>query len=359
MARKLSMDWWMAGTVLFLTLFGLTMVFSASAPLSIRASGSPGGFLLKQAVATAFGLTLLFAATRFDYRRLQNPLIIWGLLAACLVMLVLVLAGGTRWLNFSSGFSFQPSELAKLALLIFLADLLARKGKRLGDIRGFTLPCLGLIAVFCALIYMQPDFGTTVTVVLITFCLLFIAGLPLRHLAGIGLVGAVGLAVLAVRAPYRLRRLAAFWNPEADPLGSSFQVNQSLIAVGAGGTTGVGLGQSSQKLLFLPAAHTDFIFAVIGEELGFVGCVAVIGAFLVLLIRGTRTAMKAPDAFGSYLAAGIILSLVLQAFINMAVVLGLVPTKGLPLPFVSYGGSSLLISLLAVGLTLNVSQHAS
>lgn len=358
MARKLSMDWWMAGTVLLLTLFGLAMVFSASAMLSIRASGSSVGFLFKQSVATALGLVALFAATRFDYRRLRNPLIIWGLLLACFLMLVAVLVGGTRWLNFG-GFSFQPSELTKLALLIFLADLLARKGQPRDGSRNFVLPCLGLIALFCALIYVQPDFGTTVTMALITFCLFFIAGMPLRILAGLGLTSAAGLAALALRADYRRLRLLAFWNPDLDPQGLNFQVNQSLIAIGAGGTTGVGLGQSTQKLFFLPAAHTDFIFAVIGEELGFVGCVAVVAAFFVLLVRGTRTALKAPDAFGSYLAAGITLSLVLHAFINMGVVLALLPTKGLPLPFVSYGGSSLLISLVAAGLALNVSQHAS
>lgn len=357
MGRKLSMDWWMAGTVLLLTLFGLTMVFSASAMLSIRDSGSSGAFLFKQTIATALGLTAAFLATRFDYRLLRHPWIIWGLLALCAGMLGVVLAGGTRWLNFF-GFSFQPSELTKLALLIFLADLLARKGHRLREFKSVLLPCLALVALFCALIYPQPDFGTTVTVALITVCLLFIAGVPLRYLAGLSLAGGVGMMVMVLRAPYRVARMQAFWFRDLDPLGMNFQVNQSLIAVGAGGTTGVGLGQSTQKLFFLPAAHTDFIFAVIGEELGFLGCMAVVVAFVVLLVRGTRTALRAPDAFGSYLAAGITLSLVLQAFINMGVVLALLPTKGLPLPFVSYGGSSMLISLLAAGLVLNISQHA-
>jgi cell division protein FtsW len=206
---------------------------------------------------------------------------------------------------------------------------------------------------------VQPDFGTTVTVLLIAFCLFFIAGVPVRVLVTIGAAAGLVLFVLAQRAPYRVNRLMAFLNPDADPLGLNFQMNQSLIAVGTGGVTGEGLGQSTQKLFFLPAAHTDFIFAVVGEELGFAGCMALILAFGVLLWRGMRTALRAPDAFGAFLAAGITLSLVLQAFINMGVVLGLLPTKGLPLPFVSYGGSSLLVSLLAVGLALNVSQHSS
>ncbi|MFQ5718522.1 MAG: putative lipid II flippase FtsW [Acidobacteriota bacterium] len=358
MARKLSMDWWLVGTVLALTLFGLTMVFSASAMLSIRTTGSSVGFLFKQTVATILGLCLLFGATRIDYRRLRSPVVIWGLLVACLVMLLAVLAGGTRWLNFG-GFSFQPSELTKLALILFLADLLARKNKQLNDLRHVIVPCLLLVGTFCALIYVQPDFGSTATVALITICLFFIAGVPIHILGGLGLAGGAALAVLAVRAEYRLQRLIAFWNPDLDPRGLNFQMNQSLIAVGAGGVAGVGLGQSTQKLFFLPAAHTDFIFAVIGEELGFIGCVAVILAFTILLVRGSRAALKAPDPFGAYLAAGITLSLVIQAFINMGVVLGLLPTKGLPLPFVSYGGSSLLVSLLAAGLILNVSQHTT
>ncbi len=359
MARRLSMDRWMMATVLLLTLFGLMMVFSASAVVSVRASGSFTGFLFKQAVATVLGLGLLFAATRFDYRRLRHPLVVFGLLAVCAVLLLLVLLGGNqRWLNFG-GFSFQPSELTKLALLIYLADLLVRKGDRLDQVRPVLARCLALLALYAGLIYLQPDFGTAASVLLIAFCLFFIAGVPPRYLGTLAVGGGALMLGLALRADYRWRRIVAFLNPEADPLGQNFQVNQSLIAVGAGGVHGAGLGESSQKLFFLPAAHTDFIFAVVGEELGFLGCMALVAAFLILLWRGVRVALRAPDPFGAYLAAGITLSLVLQAFLNMGVVLGLLPTKGLPLPFVSYGGSSLLISLLAAGLALNVSQHAS
>jgi cell division protein FtsW len=353
------MDRWMAGTVLGLTLFGLIMVFSASAMVSARASGTFTGYLHKQAVATLLGLLLLFAATRFDYRRLCHPVIIWGLLSvSCFLLFLVVVMGRLRWLNFG-GYSFQPSELAKLALLLYLAEVLVRKRHLLGEWRAFVLPCLLLLGIFCSLIYVQPDYGTTVTLMLLALCLFFIAGVPLRILGSLATGGGLLMAILAVRAPYRWNRLWAYLNPDLDPQGLNFQVNQSLIAVGAGGAGGAGLGESSQKLFFLPAAHTDFIFAVVGEELGFAGCLLLVLAFLVLLWRGTRAALRAPDAFGCYLAAGITLSLVLQAFINMGVVLGLLPTKGLPLPFVSYGGSSLLVSLLAAGLVLNVSQHAT
>lgn len=358
MARKLMVDRWLAGAVLLLTCFGLMMVFSASAMVSARDSGSFGGFLARQALASVLGLVLLFGATRFDYTRLRHPAVLWGLLAVCLALLIVVLAGGSqRWIRIA-GFSFQPSELAKLALILFLADALDRRQDRLGDLRGFVLPCLGLVGLFLALIYVQPDFGTTATLAIITFCLFFVAGMPWRLVGGITAIGALGLALLATRADYRWRRLVAFLNPAADPQGQNFQMNQSLIAIGSGGVSGAGLGESSQKLFFLPAAHTDFIFSVIGEELGFIGCLFVIAAFLVILWRGTRVALRAPDRFGAYLAAGITLSIVLQAFINIGVTVGLLPTKGLPLPFVSYGGSSLLMSLAAAGVALNVSQHS-
>jgi cell division protein FtsW len=352
------MDRWMAGTVLFLTLFGLAMVFSASALVSDRASGSFTGYLFKQGVATAIGLTALFAATRFDYRRLRRPVLVYGFLALCLPLLILVLATGhQRWLNLG-GFSLQPSELARVALIIFLADLLARRGASLDSLSRLA-PCLALLGLFCGLIYLQPDFGTPVMIVAVAFCLFFAAGVPMRLLALLGGGGAFLGAILVARAGYRMRRLLGFINPDEDPLGMNFQVNQSLLAVGAGGVSGTGLGESSQKLFYLPAAHTDFIFAVIGEELGFIGCTVLIAAFTFLLVRGLRTAGRAPDSFGTYLAAGLTLSLVLQAFVNMLVVLALLPTKGLPLPFVSYGGSSLVASLLSVGLVLNVSQHSS
>ena len=356
MAAKLRMDRWLAGTVLLLTLFGLTMVYSASAMVSIRGTGASYGFLFKQTVAALLGLGLLYAATRFDYGRLQHPAVIWGLLLSCIGLLLLVQAtGNQRWLNFG-GFSFQPSELTKLALLIYLADLLVRKQGQVGEIRGFLLPVLALLGTFCALIVIQPDLGTIITITLVAGCLFFVAGVPLLHLGGLAALGGLAFAALAWFVPYRRQRLLAFFGGQETE--APWQIKQSLTAIGSGGVSGVGLGESTQKLMFLPEAHNDFIFAVVGEELGLLGCLALVAAFLVLLWRGLRIALRARDPFGSYLVAGITLSLVVQAFINMGVVLNLLPTKGLTLPFVSYGGSSLLVTLLAAGLALNVSQHA-
>ncbi len=359
MARKLTMDRWMVGVVLLLTLFGLMMVYSSSVMLALsRADGSSTHYLFKQSLAAALGLGLFYLATRFDYRHLRHPVVIWLAMALCLVLLGAVLLAGSRWLNFG-GFSFQPSELTKLVLLIYLADYLVRKKDQVRDLRGFLLPCLAVLLGFCALIVMTPDLGTTVTIMLIALCLFFVAGVPKLYLAAMSAMGALGVLALAWISPYRWARLISFLHPERDPQGAGYQAIQSLTAVGAGGVSGAGLGRSGQKLFFLPEAHTDFIYAVIGEELGLIGCLLLVAAFLVLLWRGTRIALRAPEPFGTYLAAGITLSLVLQAFIHMGVVLTLLPTKGLTLPFISYGGSSLLVSLLAAGLALNVSQHGT
>jgi len=358
MARKLTMDRWMVGVVLLLTLFGLVMVYSSSVMLSLSRTAGSTHYLFKQTLAAVLGLSLFYLVTLFDYRRLRNPTVIRLAMAFCLFLLGTVLVLGSRWLNFG-GFSFQPSELTKLVLLIYLADFLVRRKDQVRDLRGFLLPCLAVLGGFCFLIIMTPDLGTTVTIMLIALCLFYMAGVPRRYLAAMSTLGGLGVIALAWISPYRWARLMSFLHPERDPQGAGYQAIQSLTAVGAGGVSGAGLGQSSQKLFFLPEAHTDFIYAVIGEELGLIGCLLLVAAFLVLLWRGTRIAVRAPEPFGAYLAAGITLSLVLQAFINMGVVLTLLPTKGLTLPFISYGGSSLLVSLLAAGLTLNVSQHGT
>jgi len=358
MARKLTMDRWMVSVVLLLTFFGLMMVYSSSGVRSLQETGSSTYYVFKQSVAALLGLGLLYLATHFDYRRLRHPAVIWSALGVCLLLQVAALMSGSRWLRFGL-FSFQPSELARLVMLVYLADLLVRKQDRVREFRGFLVPTLALLLFFCSLILMTPDLGTTVTIMLITLCLFFMAGVPKRSLAVMSLTGAAAVMALAWISPYRWKRIVAFRNPELDPQGGGYQILQSLSAVGSGGITGSGLGESQQKLFFLPEPHTDFIFAVIGEELGLIGCLLLVSAFLILLWRGVRIALNAPDSFGTYLAAGITLSLVLQAFINMGVVLALLPTKGLTLPFVSYGGSSLLVSLLAAGLALNVSQHAT
>ena len=358
MARKLTMDRWMVGVVLLLTLFGLVMVYSSSVMLALSRTDGSTHYLLKQLLAAALGLGLFYLATRFDYRHLRHQAVIWLAMTLCLLLLAAVLVAGSRWLNFG-GFSFQPSELTKLVLLIYLADYLVRKRENVRDLRGFLLPCLGVLLAFCALIVMTPDLGTTVTIMLIALCLFFMAGVPKRYLAAMSALGALGVLALAWISPYRWARLISFLNPERDPQGAGYQAIQSLTAVGAGGVSGAGLGQSGQKLFFLPEAHTDFIYAVIGEELGMAGCLAVVTGFLVLLWRGLRTALLLKDPFGLYLGVGLTVFLVGQAMINVGVVLGLLPTKGIPLPFISYGGSSLVASLAAAGVLLNMSQFSN
>jgi cell division protein FtsW len=252
----------------------------------------------------------------------------------------------------------QPSEIAKLALVLYLAYQVSRREDRVNDLTKTLLPIGAVVGSLAVLVYLEPDLGTAALYVAITGLLLFLAGLQWRYLSFAGGAAVMGLAALIAVAPYRLKRIVAFLDPNGDPLGAGFQVRQSILAVANGGVQGLSLGEGRQKLFYLPEPHTDFIYAVIGEELGLLGAAAVVLAFLFFLWRGLRAAWKAPDDFGLYLAAGLTLAVVLQGFINMSVVLGLVPTKGIPLPFISAGGSSLVFTLAGVGLILNVSQHA-
>jgi cell division protein FtsW len=278
------------------------------------------------------------------------------------VLLVLVLFsapvnGARRWFNLG-GLGIQPSEIAKIAAVLFTALTLERRMHRIDELSYSLLPIAIVVGAMSGLILLEPDLGTAASLLMVVGTMVFAAGLNYRYLVGTALAAAPLLYFLIASSPYRLRRLLAFTNPEADPLGDGFQVMQSLIAVGTGGVFGRGLMGGVQKLFFLPEPHTDFIYAVIGEELGMLGAGAVVLGYVLLLWRGVRAAWKAPDAFGTYLAAGLTLSIVLQALINVSVVLGLLPTKGIPLPFISAGGSSLLFTLVSVGLLLNITQHA-
>lgn len=363
MPRPLRPDMWLLAAVVLLLSVGVVMVYSASAVVAAERFGDPYLFLRKQLFWTLLGAAGLLAALRLDYRRLEG--LGWPLLAVALGLLVAVLVpplsqpinGTRRWLRLGP-LSFQPAELAKLALVVFLAAYLARAGARLQEFRrGLALP-LGVTAGLALLVLAQPDLGSGVTLVLVTFVLLFLAGGRLRHL---GLVMAAALPVLALAiwlAPYRLRRVTAFLDPWSDPRGGGFQIIQSWLALGGGGLTGRGVGESRQKLFYLPEAHTDFIFAVVGEELGFLGAAAIVALFAVLVWRGLRAGLRAPDPFGAYLALGLTVLLASQTLVNLGVVTGLLPTKGLPLPFISFGGSALLTAMLGAGLLLNVSQHA-
>jgi cell division protein FtsW len=265
--------------------------------------------------------------------------------------------GTRRWFGIG-GFGMQPSELAKLAAIFFTALILERRRTRINEL-GFSLvPIAIVVGGLVGLILLQPDFGTAVSLLVVIGVMVFAAGISYRYLVGAGLLALPALYVIMMQADYRRRRLLTFMDPWADPLGDGFQIIQSLIAVGTGGVFGKGLMEGVQKLFYLPEPFTDFIFAVISEETGLVGASMVVLCFSVIAWRGLRTAMRAPDSFGAYLALGITMMLVLQAFVNISVVLGLLPTKGIPLPLVSNGGSSMLINLLGVGVLLNISQHS-
>jgi cell division protein FtsW len=322
--------------------------------------------LLRHLLWIALGLAGMFWLMNADYRKFRQPRVIFTAVSLTLVMLISVFFldrshATHRWFRLGP-LSLQPSEIAKLVLIFFLAWFLeirrAPRGFGVNDPVRTLLPALGTVLLIVALILAEPDMGTACMIVLIAGVMLFVSGLDMRYIFGAVLAAIPAVYLLIARTPYRLERFKAFLSPSSDPQGHGFQLLQSLIAIGSGGFTGVGLMEGRQKLFFLPEAHTDFIFAVICEELGFIGAVIVLTLFAVYGWRGFVAAMKAPDEFGRLLALGITAMVVGQALINLSVVLGLMPTKGIPLPFISYGGSSLIGMLLATGVLLNISQHA-
>lgn len=363
MARTLKSDKWLFLTTLLLLTASLVMVFSASARYADERFNSQYFFLIRQATWIVIGFGLLMAGMRLDYHHYRKPAVIWSLVGVVLVLLVVVFGfapinGTRRWISLA-GFTLQPAEFAKIAAVFFTAAILERRMHRINDVRYALLPIAVLVAIFAGLIVMQPDFGTSAALTGVVLAMVFAAGLSFRYL---GAVAGVLLPLAAVAIwlePYRLRRFLIFLDPDSDPLGAGFQLRQSLIAVGSGGLTGQGFMESKQKLFYIPEPHTDFIYAVIAEELGLVGATAILICFAIIAYRGLRAAESAPDRFGSLLAVGLTAMLAAQAFVNLSVVLGLVPTKGIPLPFVSNGGSSMLVSLFAMGVLLNVSQYAS
>jgi len=366
MPRSLQHDRQLAGVTLVLCLIGAVMVFSASAMTAREWHGNAYYFLLRQLVWLALGIAGMFWLMNTDYRKLRQPRVIFSALGITLVLLIAVFFldrshATHRWVLLGP-FSLQPSELAKLVVICYLAWFLeSRRQPRAAGVHSLTgtvLPALGTVLLVVALVYKEPDMGTACMIFFIAAAMLFIAGISYRYIAGAA-IAALPLVYLAIAStPYRLERLKAFLSPGADPQGHGFQLAQSLIAIGSGGFTGVGLMESRQKLFFLPEAHTDFIFSVICEEAGFIGAIVVLSLFAVYGWRGFVAAMKAPDSFGKFLAIGITTMVMGQALINLSVTLGLLPTKGIPLPFISYGGSSLLGMLLATGVLLNISQHA-
>jgi cell division protein FtsW len=363
MARKLKSDKILFLATLLLVCASIVMVYSASAPRALEHPQQQFVFLVKQAMWAALGLAILGLAMRFDYQHFKQPAVIWTMLGLAAIGLVVVLfapavKGSHRWVGIG-GFGIQPSEFAKLAVVVFSAALLERRMSRINDVAYSLTPIGIVILAMVGLILLEPDFGSAMSLVAIAALVIFAAGLAYRYLLGAALAIVPLAGLLLVGAPYRRDRLLAFLDPWKDAQGTGFQLVQSTIAVGTGGVFGRGLAAGIQKLYYLPEPHNDFIYAVIAEEVGLVGATAVLVCFALITWRGLRVASRAPDAFGALLATGITGMIAVQAFVNISVVLGLMPTKGIALPLVSAGGSSLLINTLAIGILLNISQHAS
>ncbi|MGH9409692.1 MAG: putative lipid II flippase FtsW [Vicinamibacterales bacterium] len=363
MARKLKSDKVLFTAMVLLVCASVVMVYSASAVYAMDKFNQPNLFLFKQATWALIGFVLMPFVMRIDYRNYRQPAVIWSVLALVAFALVAVLFGpringARRWFGVA-GVGVQPSELAKIAIIFFVAALLERRMDRIDEV-SYSLVPIGLaVGVIVGLVLVQPDLGTALSIIAIAAVMVFAAGISYRYLLGLALVALPTMYILVMGVDYRRRRVMAFLHPWDDPFGNGFQVIQSLIAVGTGGVFGRGLMAGVQKLFYLPEPHTDFIYSVIGEELGLVGTTIVLACFAVITWRGLRTAMRAPDRFGAFLALGLTAMVAVQAFVNISVVLGLMPTKGIPLPFVSFGGSSLLISMVGMGILLNVSQQAS
>ncbi len=340
---------------------GVVMIYSSSGIYALEVMNNGTHFLMRHLMFLMIGSILMFLIMMMDYRLLQR----WAkpILGCVVILLVLVLipgigkmsSGARRWFNLGP-INFQPSEMAKVALIIYLADFLSRKQDCIKSLKKGFIPPMLVMGLLCGLILKQPDMGNTILIFSITLSMLFAAGARIKHLLSI-FMPAIPVAVFLVwMEPYRLRRIVAFMDPWADPQGSGFQLSQSQIALGSGGFWGVGLGKSEQKLLYLPAAHTDFIFSIIGEELGFLGALAVIFLFALFIWHVTRILRQTVDSFGYYLCFGILMMLSIQIVVNFGVSIGALPTKGLPLPFISYGGSALIFNMMVVGLILNISR---
>jgi cell division protein FtsW len=361
MARKLKADRVMFTATLLLVFASIIMVYSASALVALERFQQPYLFVIRQVMWVVLGIAALWVAMHVDYRTYRSDAFIWVLIGVVGLTLLGVLFsapvnGTRRWLGIG-GLGIQPSEFAKIVCVFFTALILERRMHRIDELSYSLLPVAIVVGPMVALILLEPDFGTAMALVLIVAAMIFAAGLHYRYLIGTLLVVLPAIYVVLVSAPYRRRRLLAFWDPWADPLGDGFQIIQSLIAVGTGGVFGRGLMAGVQKLFYLPEPHTDFIYAVIGEELGLIGATTTLVCFCLIAWRGLRITLRAQDAFGAFVALGMTVMIVVQAFVNMSVVLGLMPTKGIPLPLVSAGGSSLVVSLVGMGVLLNISQH--
>jgi cell division protein FtsW len=360
MAKRVGVDKWMFGTTLLLVLFGLVMVFSASAVMAKATLGSPYAYVNKQAGFALAGMIALFTLMRVDYRRYNNPKLIFPLMTATGALLLVVffmrgMNGAHRWVRLS-GITLQPSELAKPVIVVFLAWFLQTRIHAIDNIRETLLPAVIPPMLYIALILKEPDLGTALVCAAVLLLMLYLAGMQMKWI-GVALVCASPVLYYMLRVPWRWARIQAFLHPEADPKGAGFHILQSLIAVGSGGIYGRGLMEGVQKLFYLPEPHTDFIFANVCEELGLIGALCVVAAFCILGYRGMRAAFLSTDPFARFLAFGLTASLLVQALFNISVVLDMVPTKGITLPFISSGGTSLFVTLACMGMLLNVTRE--
>ena len=362
MAKRVSVDRWLFSVTMLLVFVGLVMVFSASAVMARERFGSEYAFLSKQLIWAVAGLMAMVVTMRVDYRRYKHPALVFSLMGVTTLLLISVFFldrshNTHRWIH-AGGFSIQPSELAKPVLILFLAYLLESRAKAIDDVRNTLVPAAAPVLVFLGLIVLQPDLGTAIACAAIAGCIFYVAGMRMRYFGYTFAASLLPLYFLIFHVAFRRDRILAFLNPYADRQRAGFHIIQSLIAVGTGGITGLGLMEGKQKLFYLPEPHTDFIFAVTAEELGLLGSLFVVSLFAIFLWRGMRASWRTNDLFGRYLAVGITSMVVLQAFINISVVLGMMPTKGIPLPLVSYGGSSLFVTLACVGVLLNITKQA-
>jgi len=359
--QRVAADHTLLFVTLTLALMGLVMVFSASAIVAGNRFQDPEFFLKRQIAWLGFGFLLMHLTSRIDYmlwKKLSIPIL--GCMVLLLVMVLVpslgvAVKGARRWLRLGS-ISIQPAEMAKLVVVMYLAKYLTKKADKLADFRSGLLPVLLVIGVLAGLILLEPDLGTVLVIGMVTVAVLFLGGARITHLVGLGLCAIPAVLMLILSSGYRRQRLMSFLAPWKDASDSGFQITQSFLAFGSGGPFGVGLGEGKQKLFFLPEAHTDFVLALVGEELGLAGTATVILLFVVFVLRGFQIAARAREPFGKYLGMGITLLIGVQALVNAAVVTGLLPTKGLTLPFVSYGGSSLVVSFVGVGMLLSISR---
>ncbi|MFH1239514.1 MAG: putative lipid II flippase FtsW [bacterium] len=344
-----------------LVIIGIIMIYSASAIMALERYNNTMAFLQKELVWALLGMIGLLAMLKFDYHKLQKLSRVLLIISAILLMVVLTglfaeAKGAHRWIRVGP-IGVQPSEIAKICLIIYLADIIDRKQSKIKSFNKGIIPAVAVLGVICLLILKEPDLGTPILLTAIGCLMLLIGGARIWHILSLFVVALPVIVFAIVRTPYRLQRMMTFLNPGEDPQGKGYQITQSLLALGSGGLNGVGLGNGTQKLLYLPEPHTDFIFPIIGEELGFIGTALVVVLFGLFVWRAAKIAVHAPDLFGNLLAGGLTFVIGLQALINIGVVTAALPTKGLPLPFLSFGGSSLVCTMMGVGILLNISKH--